>query len=260
VKLTFLGTGTSFGVPVVGCDCATCTSTDPRDRRTRHGALLDTGEGRLLVDTPPELRLQLLDAGVGSIDAVWFTHTHADHIHGIDDLRIFTVRGDAMPMPAYVPNEYIPLMHEHFRYIFDDQIQPPKDSSKPRLHMEGFDAGQTIPILGRDFTAIEVPHGDVTVYGFRVGGLGYVTDGKTLPPQTLEVLRGVDVLVLNALWFGKTHASHFNIEEAIDAARAVGARQTYLTHLTHRVTHQELLDRLPDGVLPAYDGLTVEVD
>jgi phosphoribosyl 1,2-cyclic phosphate phosphodiesterase len=257
VKLTFLGTGTSFGVPVIGCDCATCTSSDARDRRTRHGAIVDTGEGRLLIDTPPELRLQLLEARVDSIEAVWFTHTHADHIHGIDDLRIFTVRGD--DMPAYVPREYMGQMREHFRYAFDDAIEPPQDSSKPRLHMRGFDAGQTVPIVGRDFTAVEVPHGDVTVYGFRVGGLGYVTDGKMLPPETVSVLRGVDVLVLNALWFGKTHASHFNVEEAIEAAREVGARRTYLTHLTHRVTHRELLDRLPDGILPAYDGLTVEV-
>ena len=258
MKLTFLGTGTSFGVPVIGCDCVTCTSADPRDRRTRHGALLDTGQGRLLVDTPPELRLQLLAAGVDSVDAVWFTHNHADHVHGIDDLRVFTVRnGD---MPAYIPNEYVGPMREQFRYIFDDAVQPPQDSSKPRLKVEPYDAGETVSIVGRDFTAVDVPHGDVTVYGFRVGSLGYVTDGKMLPAATVAALKGVDVLVLNALWFEKTHASHFNIEEAIEAAREVGARRTYLTHLTHRVTHAELEARLPTDVMAAYDGLTVEMD
>ena len=258
MKLTFLGTGTSFGVPVVGCDCAACTSKDPRDRRTRHGALVETDQGRLLVDTPPELRLQLIDAAVSAVDAVWFTHIHADHIHGIDDLRAFTVRhGD---MPAYVPAEYVDALQDHFQYIFDDAFQPPQGSSKPRIRIEGFDVGTPVPLIGESFTPVRVPHGEVQVYGFRVGGLGYVTDAKSLPPDAMQTLKGVDVLVLNALWFGKTHGSHFNIEEAIEASREVGAKRTYLTHLTHRVTHAELLERLPAGVLPAYDGLTVEID
>jgi phosphoribosyl 1,2-cyclic phosphate phosphodiesterase len=257
VKLTFLGTGTSFGVPVVGCDCAACTSDDPRDRRTRHGAIVDLEGSRLLVDTPPELRLQLLAAGVDRIDAVWFTHVHADHIHGIDDLRVFTVRrGD---MPAYVPAEYLETMKQHFTYIFDDEIEPPQGSSKPRIRLEGF-ADEAVRIFGEDFVPVRVPHGGVSVYGFRIGALGYVTDGKRLPDAALNTLRGVDTLVLNALWFGRPHASHFNIEEAIEASRAVGARRTYLTHLTHRVTHAELLERLPEGVFPAFDGLVVEID
>lgn len=258
MKLTFLGTGTSFGVPVVGCDCAACTSTDPRDRRTRHGALVETEQGRLLVDTPPELRLQLLAARVSSVDAVWFTHIHADHIHGIDDLRAFTVRrGD---MPAYVPAEYVDALQGHFQYIFDDAFRPPQGSSKPRIRIEGFDAGTPVPLIGENFTPVRVPHGGVHVYGFRVGALGYITDAKSLPVDAMQTLKGVDVLVLNALWFGKTHGSHFNIEEAIEASRQVGAKRTYLTHLTHRVTHAELLERLPEGVFPAYDGLTVEID
>jgi phosphoribosyl 1,2-cyclic phosphate phosphodiesterase len=258
VKLTFLGTGTSFGVPVVGCDCEACTSDDPRDRRTRHGALIETDDGRLLIDTPPELRLQLLSAKVTGVDAVWFTHIHADHIHGIDDLRAFTVRG--ADMPAYVPAEYVDAIKEHFRYIFDDAFKPPEGSSKPQIRVESFDVGTPVPLIGTSFVPVRVPHGEVSVYGFRVGNLGYITDAKTLPPEAIEILSGVDVLVLNALWFGRTHGSHFNIEEAIEAAREVGARRTYLTHLTHRVTHAELLEELPEGVLPAYDGLTVEID
>ncbi len=258
MKLTFLGTGTSFGVPVVGCDCATCTSSDPRDRRTRHGAVVETDEGRLLVDTPPELRLQLLEAGIGSVDAVWFTHVHADHIHGIDDVRAFTVRGRGS-MPAYVAHEYRPVMQRHFEYIFDDSIEPPAGSSKPKVRLHGFGTDDEVAILGHTFRPVRVPHGRVNVYGFRVGGLGYVTDAKSLPPEAVARLRGVDVLVLNALWFTKPHGSHFNIEEAVAAARDVGARATYLTHLTHRVTHGELLERLPEGVFPAHDGLVVEV-
>lgn len=258
MKLTFLGTGTSFGVPVVGCDCAACTSDDPRDRRTRHGALLETEEGRLLVDTPPELRLQLLRAGVDMVDAIWFTHVHADHIHGIDDVRVFTVRhGD---MQAHLANEYVPIMKRHFQYIFDDSIEPPAGSSKPRIRLRGFEPGDTVRILGRSFRPVRVPHGKATVYGFRVGKLGYVTDAKSLPADAMEALEGVEVLVLNALWFGRPHGSHFNVEEAVEASRQVGARETYLTHLTHRVTHRELLEGLPEGVFPAYDGLGVEVE
>jgi len=257
VKLTFLGTGTSFGIPVIGCDCAACTSSDPRDRRTRHGAIVETEAGRVLVDAPPELRLQLLSAGVDRVDAVWFTHAHADHIHGIDDLRIFTVRyGD---LPAYAAPEYHQVLARHFPYVFDDSYQPPEGSSKPRLRLHAFEPGQGVPLIGRDFVPVAVPHGPSTVYGFRVGNLGYVTDGKSLPPETREVLRGVRVLVLNALWFGRPHPSHFNVEEAVEAARSVEAERTYLTHLTHRVTHAELLERLPEGVEPAYDGLVVDV-
>ena len=258
MRLTFLGTGTSFGVPVIGCDCRACTSPDPRDKRTRHGAIVETTGGRLLVDTPTELRLQLIATGIDSVDAIWFTHAHADHIHGIDDVRVFTVRrGD---MQAYVPTEYMPALEEHFRYIFDPAVQPPKGSSKPRVRLNEIEAGRPLEIVGETFLPVKVPHGDVAVYGFRVGDLGYVTDAKLLPDEAVAALSGVSVLVLNALWFGKPHASHFNVEEAIEASRVVGAGRTYLTHLTHRVTHAELEERLPEGVFAAYDGLTVEID
>ena len=257
MKLTFLGTGTSFGVPVVGCDCAACTSEDPRDRRTRHGAVLDVPGGRLLVDTPPELRLQLLTSGIDSVDAIWFTHMHADHIHGIDDIRVFTVRRGNIT--AYVPSEYRESLERYFRYIFDDAIAPPQGSSKPRMRLEDVNPGESLEILGEMFTPFAVPHGACTVYGFRVGRLGYVTDAKTLPPEAMETLAGVEVLVLNALWFGRPHPTHFNVEEAVEAAHAVGASRAFLTHLTHRVTHAELEERLPEGVSAAYDGLVVEV-
>ena len=179
MKLTFLGTGTSFGVPVVGCDCPTCTSDDPRDRRTRHGALIDLPGGRLLVDTPPELRLQLLAAGVESVDALWLTHDHADHVHGIDDIRAFTARGK--DLPTWTAPEYEASLHERFRYIFDEAVQPPLGSSKPRIVLNTFKANKPVTILGEEFVPVRVPHGGPMVYGFRVGKLGYVTDAKTLP-------------------------------------------------------------------------------
>lgn len=256
MRLTFLGTGTSFGIPVVGCRCPVCTSGDERDRRTRSAALVSLPGGRLLVDTPPELRLQLLRAGIDSVDAVWLTHTHADHLHGIDDLRVFTVRRES-PLPTWIAEEHAPQLRRRFSYIFD--AEPPRGTTRPRIELRTFGPGDRPRILGHGLTPLAVPHGSTTVYGFRVGDLGYVTDGKCLPDEARERLEGVRVLVLNALWFGRSHPTHFTVEEAVEAAADVGAERTFLVHLTHRVGHRELLERLPEGVLPAYDGLTVEV-
>jgi phosphoribosyl 1,2-cyclic phosphate phosphodiesterase len=258
VKLTFLGTGTSFGIPVVGCDCATCTSDDARDRRTRNGALLTLPGGVLLVDTPPELRIQLVRERARSVDAVWFTHVHADHVHGIDDLRVFSAsRGE--PLPAYVPDAYVNDLQGRFPYIFDPSVLPPAGTTKPEMRIETLHANEPVEILGATFTPLAVPHGSVPAFGFRVGELGYVTDGKTLPPAVRSALEGVEVLVINALWFGNPHPTHFNVEEAVEAARSVRARRTYLIHMTHRVRHADLLQRLPAGVEPAYDGLSLEL-
>lgn len=258
MKLTFLGTGTSFGIPVIGCSCPTCTSSDPRDRRTRHGALLGLREGRVLVDMPPELRLQLVREGVGLIDAVWLTHLHADHVHGADDLRVFRFRS-RKDMPVYCPEGSRWELLRRFPYVFDEAIQAPPGSTIPQFILKGYRALEVVEILGHAFTPLPVPHGPTTVFGFRVGDLGYVTDGKRLPPPTLRALEGVRVLVLNALWWGRPHPTHFNVEEAIEAARTVGAERTYLTHMTHEIRHQELAEALPEGIQPAYDGLTIEI-
>ena len=259
MKLTFLGTGTSFGVPVVGCDCDTCTSPDPRDRRLRHGALLDLPEGRLLVDTPPELRLQLLAAKVDRVDAVWVTHPHADHLHGFDDLRIFTTR-HRMELPVWLAQEYEADVRARFSYIFDDAVVPPPGTTKPRLRLQPFRPDASVELLGASLTPLVLPHGPMTVYGFRVGGLGYVTDAKELTPEVLETLEGIDTLVINALWWGRPHPTHFNVEEAVEAARAVGARRTWLVHMTHRLRHAELEARLPADIRPAWDGLEIELE
>lgn len=259
MKLTFLGTGTSFGVPVVGCTCRVCTSDDPRDRRLRHGALLTLDDGaKVLVDTPPELRLQLVREQVGRVDAAWITHHHADHVHGIDDLRIFSVR-TRRSFPVFVSAQSRPVMEGLFRYIFDERIRPEAGTSKPDLTLHTVEAGVPLEVAGTSFLPLEVPHGSMSVMGFRVGPLGYITDAKRLPEATVEGLEGVEVLVLNALWWGDPHPTHFNVEEAVEAARALGARRTYLTHLTHRILHGELERRLPAGVVPAYDGLSVRI-
>lgn len=258
MRLTFLGTGTSFGVPVIGCDCDTCTSDDPRDRRTRHGALLEDGTRRVLIDTPPELRIQLLREGVGRIDAVWFTHCHADHVHGVDDLRAFTVRGGG-PLPVHASRACVEVLASRFAYIFDPRAEPIAGTSRPDAHLRAIAPYVPHEVGGLTMLPLPVPHGREEVLGFRVGGLGYITDAKRLPDRTLEALRGVRILVLNALWYGNPHPTHFTVDEAVEVARELGAERTYLTHLTHRLRHRDLEGRLPAGILPAYDGLQVEI-
>ena len=259
MRLTFLGTGTSFGVPVVGCQCRTCTSPDPRDQRTRHGALLELPGGRLLIDTPPELRLQLLRERVSRVDAVFLTHLHADHLHGIDDVRVFSTR-TGVALPAYVHASMVDDLNARFPYIFDDRVTVPEGTTKPRIQLRTYESGKPFSLLGEEITPLRVPHGPTDAFGLRVGPLGYVTDAKHLPDATREALEGVQVLVLNALWWGKPHPTHFNIEEAVDVAQELGARITILTHLTHRVDYRTLADELPDGIVPAYDGLAVDID
>lgn len=259
MKLTFLGTGTSFGVPQLGCGCAVCHSRDPRDRRTRVGATVETDEGMvILIDTPPELRLQLVQAEIDRVDAVLFTHDHADHTHGIDDLRAITARRD-VHLPMYGSVETLRSIEQKFRYIFDDSIKPLPGTSKPKGRTIVVAPRETVRIAGVDVTAVPVPHGPVaTVFAYRIGPLAYVTDAKSVPDDALQLLRGARVLVVNAL-FRQPHPSHLSLSEALDVAASVGADRTYLTHLTHENFHGDLEAELPSGVSPAFDGLAVTV-
>ncbi len=259
MRLRFLGTGTSFGVPVIGCRCPVCTSDDPRNRRSRHSFALERDGRVLLVDTPPELRLQLLDAEITRVDAVFLTHLHADHVHGIDDLRIFSARG-AGPVPLHVAEEHADELRARFPYIFDPSVRPDPGTSKPEIALRTFRPGERVEAAGFELRSFAVPHGSMRSCGFRVGGLGVVVDGKEIPPEARAVLEGVDALVINALWWGNPHPTHFNVEEAVAAAESVGARRAYLTHLTHRLEYGAMAERLPDWVRPAFDGLVVEVD
>lgn len=259
MKLTFLGTGTSFGVPQIGCGCDVCHSTDPRDKRTRSGALVETKGGkRILIDTPPELRLQLIAANVDTVDAVLFTHEHADHIHGIDDVRALSVRRGS-PLRMYGPADTIRTLEQRFAYIFDERMRPLPGTTKPEGELHTLVAGVPDEIAGVSVLPIAVPHGKTTVFGYRIGALGYVTDAKLLPAEAIAALQGVKVLVLNAL-FWKEHPTHLSVPEAVEAARQVGASRTYLTHLTHDNNHATLEDALPHGLMPAYDGLTVSIE
>lgn len=257
MRLTFLGTGTSFGVPQIGCRCAVCRSTDARDKRTRSGALVQTADATILIDTPPELRLQLIGAGIEHVDAVIYTHEHADHTAGIDDLRMFSVRA-RRPLPIFGPVETLERLRSSFTYIFDDSVRPYEGTSKPSLQIHPVDPGMSATIAGVDVEPLAFRHGHLRVFGYRIGRLAYITDVKLVPADVRERLQHLDVLVLNALWW-RPHPTHLSIAEAIDTATAIGARQTYLTHLTHETGHAELEAQLPAGIAPAYDGLTVEV-
>jgi phosphoribosyl 1,2-cyclic phosphate phosphodiesterase len=258
VKLTFLGTGTSFGIPQLGCGCAVCRSTDPRDRRSRVGAAVETDAGAIiLIDTPPELRLQLLETGITRVDAVLFTHLHADHTHGIDDLRAITARRD-VHLPMYGSAETLDGLQQKFDYIFDDRIQPLPGTSKPQGRLIPIAPGLPVRIADVDVTAVPVPHGNAIVYAYRIGPLAYVTDAQSMPDAAIAALRGARVLVINAL-FRVPHPSHLSLPEAIAASRAIGAERTYLTHLTHDNFHAALEAELPAGIAPAYDGLSVTI-
>jgi phosphoribosyl 1,2-cyclic phosphate phosphodiesterase len=256
MKLTFLGTGTSFGVPQIGCGCAVCRSADPRDKRTRAGALVEAGGSTILIDTPPELRLQLITGGFSQVDAVVYTHEHADHTNGIDDLRMFSLR-QRRALPIYGPPETLERIRASFGYIFDD-VRPYEGTSKPSLALNAIEPGRPISVAGIEVLPLAFRHGHLRVYGYRIGSMAYITDVKAIPESERASLYGLDVLALNALWW-RPHPTHLSIAEAVETAQALGAGRTYLTHLTHETGHAELAAQLPDGIFPAYDGLTVEV-
>jgi phosphoribosyl 1,2-cyclic phosphate phosphodiesterase len=259
VKLTFLGTGTSFGVPQIGCGCAVCHSPDPRDKRNRVGAVVESDQGaRLLIDTPPELRIQLIAAGIDRVDAVFFTHDHADHTHGLDDIRSISNRRDA-PLDMYGPADSLARLARRFPYIFDDTIRALPGTSKPEGRAIQLADRERVTIGDAEVMPVALPHGPVSVFAYRIGALAYVTDAKVIPVDAMAALRGAKVLVINAL-FRTGHPTHLSIPEAVEAAKAIGAERTYLTHLTHDNFHADLEAELPRGITPAFDGLTVRID
>jgi phosphoribosyl 1,2-cyclic phosphate phosphodiesterase len=223
------------------------------------GAFVETDGGtRILIDTPPELRLQLVAANVTGVDAILFTHDHADHVQGIDDIRALSDLGKA-PVDMYGPPDTMQRLAQRFAYIFDDSIKALPGTSKPEGRAHPVMPGQSFRVGDVDVVPIAVPHGPISVYGYRIGKLGYITDAKSLPDEAIKGFSGVSVLVLNAL-FRKPHPTHLSVAEAVEVARKVGARQTWLTHLTHRTSHAELEAELPRGIAPAFDGLTVQID
>ena len=251
-----LGSGTSLGVPQIGCRCEVCRSEDPKDKRTRVSALFELGGTRILIDTPPEIRLQLVANDVCDVDAVLYTHDHADHLHGIDDLRAISIRKGRLPLYGTAP--VLERITDRFSYIFDKGTVVPKGTFKPELDPVTIDGAQPFEVCGHQVVPILVDHGVMPVLGFRVGDAAYLTDVKTISEAGMKLLDGVRVLVLNAL-FEKQHPTHLSVPEAIELGTSVGAEQVFFTHLPHTRSHWDLADRLPKGFEPAYDGLSIEL-
>lgn len=252
MRLTILGSGSSHGAPVIACGCATCTSDDPRNHRTRASALVEVGGRALLIDTAPELRLQAVRAGLRRIDAVLYTHFHADHVHGIDDLKAFNaVLGG--PLPCYGNAQTDTVLRQRFDYAF---AGTPWVGLIPHLTFEVVD--DPFKLLGVPVTPVDLQHGRIRSCGWRIGGLAYLTDANGIPVCSLERLHGLDLLVIDGLR-EHPHPTHFSIGEAIAVARDLRARRTLLTHLNHDVEYRRVTECLPDGVGLAYDGLVAEL-
>lgn len=254
MRVTFLGTGTSHGVPMIGCRCPVCTSPDPRDRRSRPSVLLAFDDGaHVLIDTSTDLRAQALAHGLDRVDAVVYTHGHADHIFGFDELRRFNVLANR-PMPLYADARTLDDLRRTFAYAFTAEEQA--GGGVPQV--EPHEVTGPFAIRGHAFVPVPILHGSRPILGYRVGRFAYLTDCSAIPEESLPLLRGTDVLVLGALRH-RRHPTHFSLGEAMSAAARVGAAQAWFTHMCHDLGHEATSRELPAGMALAWDGLTVEV-
>jgi phosphoribosyl 1,2-cyclic phosphate phosphodiesterase len=250
-ELILLGTGTSVGVPSIGCPCDVCTSDDPRDKRTRCAALIGLPQGNLLIDTPPDLRQQLLRERVGLVHAVLFTHEHADHIFGIDDLRLFPFYL-GHPVPLYCEALVEDRIRKSFDYAFTE-LEPTHAGAAPQLAFQRIGLAP-LDLLGARITPLRLKHGPrFDVLGFRIGNVAYCTDTNGIPPESLALLEGLDCLVLDALRM-RPHVTHFSLDEAIEVARQLQPKRTIFTHISHDLGHARTNAKLPAGMELGYDG------
>jgi len=252
-QIILLGTGTSVGVPMIGCHCDVCTSDDPRNHRTRTGVAVQAPEGVFLIDTPPELRLQLVREKIDSVEAVLFTHGHADHIFGLDDLRIVGMRRGAA-VPLYCE----PDVEAHIRSTFSYAFRPPGNphpGAIPRLTFRPIGL-EPISLLGLTVRPIRLWHGRLPVLGFRINDVAFCTDVSRIPDESWPLLEGLDVLIIDALR-ERPHPTHMSIAQSLDVVDRLKPRRTYLTHLSHALDYETTNARLPEGVELAYDGLRI---
>lgn len=254
MKITFLGTGTSQGVPVIACDCDTCLSKDPRDKRLRTSLLLETRNTILVFDAGPDFRQQMLRENVRRLDAIILTHEHKDHIAGMDDVRAFNYKSqDAIDV--YAEERVQVAIKREFEYVFSEKRYP----GVPKIRLN------TIPpdmfkIRDAEIIPVRVRHMDLEIYGFRVGKFAYITDASYVPEESKEKLFGIKYLVINALRKQK-HISHFNLREAIDFIREISPKKAFITHISHQMgRYEEVASELPANIMLAYDGLSLEFD
>jgi phosphoribosyl 1,2-cyclic phosphate phosphodiesterase len=254
MRITFLGTGTSTGVPVVGCHCRVCTSSDPRDQRLRQSVAIERDGKHFLIDTTPDLRTQLLRHPIPRLDFLLFTHSHADHVMGLDDIRPFNFR-QREPIAGFASPLTAKAIRRAFSYIWDAAAQ--LGGGKPQLDLH--EVVEPFTHVGIDVVPIPVTHGDWTILGFRIGNFAYITDTNGIPDSSLALLEGLDVLALDGLRPAPRHSTHFTIGEAAAVAQRIGAETTYIIHLAHEVEHAAVEATLPPGVKLAYDGLVLNV-
>ena len=252
MRLTVLGAGASHGTPVIGCTCVTCTSDDPRDHRTRASALVEVGGRSFLIDTGPELRIQAVREGLCRVDAVLYTHFHADHVHGIDDLKVFNAALGG-PLPCYGNAPTGANLRERFAYAF---AGTPWVGLIPHLTFE--DVDDPLEILGVPITPVELQHGRIISTGWRFGSFAYLTDANRISARSMERLSGLDLLVIDGLR-ERPHPTHFSIAEAVAVARELGAKRTLLTHMNHDVHYARTTAELPEDIGLAYDGLVLDL-
>ncbi|HUB32027.1 MAG TPA: MBL fold metallo-hydrolase [Bryobacteraceae bacterium] len=252
-RITVLGSGTSVGVPTIGCHCAVCTSSDPRDNRLRPSILVSFERRNVLIDTTPDFRFQALRAHIDHLDAVLFTHAHADHIMGLDDIRPFNFRQKGQ-IPVYAAPETMASIRGSFPYIFDGMK---KESNIPQICPRLLD-GSAFDLFGLEFLPVPVLHGSQMIYGFRFGAAAYLTDHSEIPPSSLELLRHLDVLFLDGLRY-KPHPTHTTVDRAVATVAELQPHRAFLTHICHDLGHQRAESLLPPGVRLAYDGLELDV-
>src|SRR5690606_9177179 len=255
MKVTILGTGTSQGIPVIGCTCRTCHSTNPKDKRLRTSALIEVDGQNILIDTSADFRQQMLMNHKDDVDAVLFTHHHMDHIAGMDDLRQINQQKDKL-IDLYGNSKTIGELSITFRYVFDEILI--KHQAVPLVHMHKIE-NKPFMINDTELIPIEVLHRNLPVLGYRIKHFAYITDASFIPEEEEQKLFGLDVLILNALR-ERPHPTHFTTEEATRLAQKYGAKKTYFTHMTHEVFHNEVNESLPQNIELGYDGLSFELD
>ncbi|RQW05476.1 MAG: MBL fold metallo-hydrolase [Calditrichaeota bacterium] len=248
MKITFLGTGTSMGIPMIGCSCSTCQSTDSRDKRTRTSVWIRTGGQNIIIDTGIDFRLQALRHNIRSVDTVLFTHHHVDHIFGMDELRPINFL-QKKTVDIYAMPETVVHLKRIYPYVFDGYCG---HSDTPRINCYEIGSGvftaNSIPV-----TPIPLFHGSLPIIGYRIGSFAWCTDVSAIPPESYDLLRDLDVIVLGALR-DRPHPNHFTLDQAVHEAQKIRAKQTLFVHMSHEVSHKEMLKRFPEGIQPAYDG------